>query len=92
MIKADVFKRSNKVCLISSTFSFTKLHNSLYLCAKTRFKLCADALCMEFLFLGTMSGPCWDHVRPNLTSRPDTALKFSRLNQHGLRSMSTECF
>ena len=46
---------------------------------------------MEFLFFGTMSGPCLDHVWPGFTSRPARSLKFSRLSQHGLRPMSTEC-
>ena len=45
-----------------------------------------ELMCMECLFLGTMSGPCWDHVRPNFTSKPDRALKFSGLSQHGLKS------
>ena len=44
----------------------------------------------EFLFLGTMSGPCWDYVLPNFTSSLATALKFSRLSQNGLRPMSMD--
>ena len=38
-----------------------------------------------------MFGPCSDHVWPSLISRPATALKFSKLSQHGLRPMFTEC-
>ena len=46
---------------------------------------------MECLFLGTMSGPCWDHVWPSFTSRPAIAMKFSKLNINGLRPISMEC-
>ena len=43
---------------------------------------------MDYLFLGTMSEPCWDHVWPSSICRPAWALKFSRLNQHGLRPIT----
>ena len=41
----------------------------------------------ECLFLGTMSGPCWDHVWSNFTSSLATALKFSGLSQNGPNPM-----
>ena len=39
---------------------------------------------------GTMPGPWWDHLWPSFTYRPERALKFSRLSQHGLLPMSLE--
>ena len=36
--------------------------------------------CLWSPFLGTKSGPCWDHVWPSFTSRLATALRFSRLS------------
>ena len=45
---------------------------------------------MEFPILGTISGPCWDPVWANFTSKPARALKFSRLHQYGLRPISME--
>ena len=44
-----------------------------------------------FYHARAMLGPFKDHVWPIFTSRPDKALKFSRLGQHGLRQVSMEC-
>ena len=46
--------------------------------------------CKECLFLGIMSGPWWDHDRPNLASGTERALKFSRLNQNFVRFTSID--
>ena len=43
---------------------------------------------MECIFLGTMSGPCWDHVWPSFTSQPAIALEFPGLSQNDQRPMS----
>ena len=45
----------------------------------------------ECLFLGTMSGPCWDHVWANFTLSLATAVKFLGLSQNGVRPMCIEC-
>ena len=39
-----------------------------------------------------MFGQCKDHVWPIFTSRPDKALRFSRLSQHGLGQEPMICF
>ena len=39
----------------------------------------------------TISGRCWDNVRPIFTSWPARALKFWGLSQNGLRNMFKEC-
>ena len=38
-----------------------------------------------------MFGPFWDHILPQFTSRPATALQFSRLSHYGLRHLSIHC-
>ena len=39
-------------------------------------------------YVRAMIGPCWDHDWPSFTYRPARALKFSRLDYHGLKPMS----
>merc|ERR1711954_602415 len=46
---------------------------------------------MKWLFLGTMSGPCWYNVCPSFTLRPAGALIVSRLNHHDMRPMLMKC-
>ena len=36
-------------------------------------------MCIECLFLRTMSGPCWGHIWPSSTLRPAEALKFVKI-------------
>ena len=36
-------------------------------------------MCIECMFLRTMSGPCWGHIWPSSTLRPAEALKFVKI-------------